>query len=216
MGGDRFDTSIEQHATAWKKLRDTDGGFNSNYGQYIFRGLLRGSDHGSQFDWVVDELKRDPDSRRACIVLLNRHHLRQDNVDVVCTYAMSFRIRQNRLNMSVSMRSNDVIFGMTNDVFCFSMLHEMLLVFLQSHYPDLRLGEYTHKVDSLHVYQRHFGMLQELVEQGMDGYYHIHVPPGDVHDFRRLSVEAQTGEKTIATMSRPSFALYNWIQENAQ
>src|SRR3954468_7780938 len=36
IGADRFDASIEDHATMWKKLRQSDGGFNSNYGQYLF------------------------------------------------------------------------------------------------------------------------------------------------------------------------------------
>lgn len=198
LRGDRYDTSIEEHAKMWQKLRDVDGGFNSNYGQYLFKTdePRRG---GSQLEWVVDELTRDPHSRRACMVLLSPSHLRENNVDVVCTYAISFRVRDFKLNMSVSMRSNDAIFGLTNDVFCFSMIHEMVFELLRYdwintpednvlHYlgRTLELGTYTHKVDSLHVYQRHYDMLRALVSEGVDGYEHIEVPRGDARQFAAL------------------------------
>jgi thymidylate synthase len=169
LRGERHDTSIEKHATMWAKIKDpADDGFNSNYGQYIFGE--------EQFSWVLAELARDPDSRRAVMVLLQRRHLRETNPDVVCTYGIGFRIREGLLKMSVSMRSNDAIFGLTNDVFCFSMLHEMVLTYLRRHYPDLKLGIYTHKVDSLHVYERHWGMLEQLVSDGLDGYERIDIP----------------------------------------
>lgn len=175
LRGDRYDTSIEKHATMWAKIRDPrDGGFNSNYGQYLFASTL--ADGRSQFQWCVDQLTADPDSRRAAMSLLNASHLFDGNPDIVCTYGISFRIRDGALNMSVSMRSNDAIFGLTNDAFCFSMIHEMMLVHLRRAYPDLQLGTYTHKADSFHVYERHFDMLDRLVREGESGFIPVEIP----------------------------------------
>ena len=174
LRADRFDDSIQQHAQMWKKLKSEDGGYHSNYGQYLF--VKQTPDGISQIDWVVRELARDAGSRRASVTLLNPSHLYANNVDVVCTYAINFRIRRNELQMTVHMRSNDLIFGTTNDVFCFSCIHELVFAMLQVRYPDLILGTYVHRVDSLHVYDRHFGMLSELVELGFDGYKHINIP----------------------------------------
>ena len=76
---------------------------------------------------------------------------------------MNFRIRDDRLNMSVHMRSQDAIYGMTNDAPAFSFVHEMLYVTLRDTcYPDLQMGDYHHTADSFHVYARHFKMLDEL------------------------------------------------------
>src|SRR6185503_7362068 len=36
LGADKFDSSIEQHATTWAKIKQPDGSYFSNYGQYIF------------------------------------------------------------------------------------------------------------------------------------------------------------------------------------
>ena len=163
MKGDKFDRSIEEYATMWQKIRQPDGSYFSNYGQYIFP---------DQFEFVIAELKRDPDSRRASIVLLKKEHLFADNKDVVCTYAINFRIRAGKLDMTVMMRSNDVVFGMTNDVFCFSMLYRMVYVSLMP-FVTMSVGTYTHFVNSLHAYERHFKMLREIVDQGMHGYYPV-------------------------------------------
>ena len=207
LGADRYDQSICEHATMWKKLKDVDGGFNSNYGQYLFKE--NGNDM-TQFRWVISELIRDPQSRRAVMTLLHPGHLRNDNPDVVCTYAMSFRIRKNKLNMSVSMRSNDAIFGTTNDVFCFSMIHEMVfthLVWSGYHPPGLELGTYTHKVDSLHVYERHYDMLELLVQDGERGYYNVPIPQATMHDYECLEDEWMScGPTTLA----------HWMREDTQ
>lgn len=198
LRGDRHDTSIEKHATMWAKIKDpADQGFNSNYGQYIFGE--------EQFTWVVQELSRDPDSRRASMVLLQRRHLRETNPDVVCTYGINFRIRRDKLKMSVSMRSNDAIFGMTNDVFCFSMLHEMVLIYLRSRLPHLELGTYTHKVDSLHVYERHWPMLAQLACEGEEGYEPIEMPRA------MMPVEYQLIRANDTKFDRDEYPFAAWI-----
>lgn len=167
LRGDKFDQSIEQHATMWQKIRQEDGSYFSNYGQYIFGQ--------NQIHFVLDELRKDPNSRRASIVLLQPYHLFLDNKDVVCTYGINFRIRDKRLDMTVMMRSNDVIFGTTNDVFCFAMVYRMVFAIL-SQYMPINVGYYTHFVNSLHVYQRHFDMIAEIVQDGVQGYTAIMVP----------------------------------------
>lgn len=183
MGADRFDTSIEEHATMWKKLKDVDGGFNSNYGCYLFDNS--GHSQG-QFQWCVRSLLADPHSRQANIVLLQPHHLRHDNPDIVCTQGINFRIRHGRLNMTVTMRSNDAIFGTTNDVFCFSMIHRHMLCALTEFYRDLVMGDYTHFVCSMHVYERHFDMLDKLVADSMNGFHRVSIPRATLADFEFL------------------------------
>lgn len=157
LKGDRFDNSICQHAKTWRDIVNSDGSINSNYGQYVFRPAV------SQFDNVVDQLKKDPDSRRASITILNSEHLLSDTRDVPCTYSLNFRIRNDRLNMSVHMRSQDAIYGMGNDAPAFSIIQEMVYASLVENYPQLCLGDYFHVVDSFHVYERHFKMLDEIL-----------------------------------------------------
>lgn len=157
LKGDKFDQSILEHASLWKKLVNSDGSINSNYGQYVF-GDSR------QFDDVIKTLINDQDSRRASIVILADRHLKMETNDVPCTYSLNFRIRNGRVNMTVHMRSQDAIFGMGNDAPTFSFIHEMIYNALLEKYPSLELGEYCHVADSFHVYERHFEMLKKIVE----------------------------------------------------
>jgi thymidylate synthase len=180
LRGDKFDSSICEHATLWKSIMNKDGSFNSNYGQYFF-----GKEN--QFDRVVNTLALDKDSRRASIMLLTKDHLASDTNDIPCTYALNFRIRNNTLNMTVHMRSQDCIYGLGNDAPAFSFLHEMVLNALRAFYPDLAYGNYVHFVDSLHVYEKHFKMIALLPN---DEYIDVDCPPisgpGEVKFLRAL------------------------------
>lgn len=154
LRGDRYDTSITEHASMWKGLINKDGGINSNYGQYI----------NKQFDSVINTLKSDKDSRRASIMILSADHLLSETADFPCTYALNFRIRDNKLNMTVHMRSQDAVFGMGNDAPAFSMVQEMIYVTLRDTYPELVMGQYHHFADSLHIYEKHFEMVNDILQ----------------------------------------------------
>jgi len=161
LSGYRYDKSIAEQASLWKTLINEDGSINSNYGQYMFFPHTG----KNQFSSVIDQLTKDKDSRRASMVILNRDHVLSDTNDLPCTYAMNFRIRDNKLNMSVRMRSQDMVYGMGNDAPTFSFTHEMVYTYLSAHYDDLELGEYYHSVDSAHVYERHFDMMEQILAE---------------------------------------------------
>lgn len=173
LGADPMDDSIQEHATMWKKLQQPDGSFYSNYGQYLFG---KDEDGATQFSYVVKTLKADPHSRRASMVLLKREHLFEANVDTVCTYAINFTIEDGYLRMTVMMRSNDVIFGFTNDAFCFWNLYMFVYTVLSKSMPELRIGDYTHFTNSMHVYDRHYAMIKQIVSEAEYGYFKVEVP----------------------------------------
>lgn len=170
LKADPKDTSIGQHAKMWSTLIREDGSINSNYGYYIFGDL-------QQFNNCLNILISDKDSRRASIVILQPHHIKDlKSKDVPCTYSINFRIRAERLNMTVHMRSQDIIYGMSNDIPTFSFIHEMMYVILKKHYPTLQYGSYFHIVDSMHVYDRHYKMIDQLTDLNAE-YEYIDCPP---------------------------------------
>ena len=212
LRGDPYDEQIVEGAQMWTDIQQEDGRFFSNYGQYWF-----GQQGG--FKWVIDELMHDKDSRRAVIPMLNESHLFLDNKDIVCTESISFRIRHNQLSMSVNMRSQDLIWGMTNDVACFSFLQEMVCVALRGmSYPDLVLGNYNHKLDSLHVYERHFDTLRELVDHGSAGHYDIPCPvietPIEVYALINYAEKLTNDNFSMALEALKQSAFFNWLREN--
>lgn len=201
---DPMDALITESAQMWTEIRQADGSFLSNYGVYWFKN--------GGFKWVIDELIRDKDSRRAVIPMLSQDHLFESNPDVVCTYSISFRIRKNQLNMTVNMRSQDAVWGMTNDIPCFSFLHEMVYHVLRDKwYHDLSMGRYVHHVDSLHTYERHFGMMDKIIEEGESGFIEITAPQiedsGEVYFLMN-----RASDMTVKDAEQFKFA--SWLLDN--
>ena len=130
---------IAKHAKIWYKCMDKDGNVNSNYGCHW--------QENNQLEYVIDELKKNPQSRRASISIYNAKDRYNWENDTPCTYAINFYILDDKLNMNVMMRSNDLWYGFCNDQYCFSKL--MILV---SHELDLKLGSYFHFANNLHLY----------------------------------------------------------------
>ena len=124
----------------WHKMADEKGYVNSNYGYQWKRN--------NQLDYVVNLLKQKPDTRRAAISIYDaKEHEQNYDIDTPCTYAVQFTIVDNKLNMSVYMRSNDLWFGFCNDQYQFSMLQNKVAERL-----SIQPGWYYHHAHNLHLY----------------------------------------------------------------
>jgi thymidylate synthase len=105
----------------WRSIADGDGNIVSNYGFICLHDRKYVVDGGSMtgVEYVVDVLRRDPDSRRAVIHYNEvRHH--NDGTgnpkDHPCTMHDQFLLRDGRLYLTVVMRSNDTIKGISYDM----------------------------------------------------------------------------------------------------
>ena len=123
----------------WKRMADSKGNVNSNYGYQWERN--------NQLDKVVDILRENPTTRRATISIYDGKEINDYNRDTPCTYAVQFTILDNKLNMSVYMRSNDLWYGFCIDQYCFSMLQQHVAERL-----SMQVGSYYHHAHNLHLY----------------------------------------------------------------
>jgi thymidylate synthase len=144
---------------------------NSAYGYRL--GLDRPTEYGNYTQWhtLKETLIKDNDTRRAVAEIFVAHDQYEatwngKSKDVPCTLSLQFFIRNNRLILHTHMRSNDVIWGLTYDLFSFTLLQEMMMLEL-NHDAKLGLdvGEYIHTAGSLHIYEPHFKMAQEIVDE---------------------------------------------------
>ena len=123
----------------WIKMADDEGNVNSNYGYQWQRKR--------QLDAVVRKLKMDKDTRQACISIYDGKEMYKYDNDTPCTYAVQFTIVNNKLDMCVTMRSNDLWYGFCNDQYQFSMLQQLVASRL-----DLPVGVYYHFAHNMHLY----------------------------------------------------------------
>ena len=123
----------------WKRMADAWGNVNSNYGWQWKRN--------GQLDKIVDMLKNNPKTRQACISIYDGKEFDEYSYDTPCTYAIQFTIIGQKLNMCVTMRSNDLWYGFCNDQYCFSKLQELVAT-----ETGLLIGSYYHFAHNLHLY----------------------------------------------------------------
>ena len=152
---------ITPYAKFWDQIKNKDGSVNSAYGNLIFTEELE--DGRNQYRWALDSLIQDKDSRQAILHFNKPSHQWNGNKDFVCTLNGIFQIRDNKLNFTVDMRSNDLVLGTPTDVAFFCLLQMQMLEHLRKYYPELELGTYTHIAHSLHLYERHFDLVSEML-----------------------------------------------------
>lgn len=204
---------IKDYAKFWTSIQNEDGTVNSAYGNLIFTKKNRFG--YSQYDWALKSLIKDRDSRQAVLHFNMPEHQYLTNKDFVCTMYAIFQLRDDRLNLTVSMRSNDVILGLPTDAAFFATLQSQMLSHLKPKYPDIRLGTYTHITNSLHLYEHHFKLVEEMFD----------------HDFTREEIPP-VGRDLVYADGTPSIdfkvmfdhakdpdssypdPLYSWIHQN--
>lgn len=160
LSGNNQTEWISKYSTFWKDISDDGKTANSAYGARLFQPHPKiAQGRINQWQYVIEELKRDPDSRRAVMHIRVPDDSIDAKLDVPCTLALQFFIRDGKLHQVVNMRSSDVIFGIAYDIPAFTLFQELLANEL-----GVGLGTYTHTSNSLHIYERHFGMAQKILQ----------------------------------------------------
>ena len=148
---------IGQYSGMWSTLTNPGTNeINSNYGALVI--------NDEQIGWVVDSLLADKNSRQAIMFFNQPKFQFKGNKDFVCTMYGNFFIRNNKLNMKIQMRSNDIFYGLTFDAPFFSFLMQTVYLILKKNdqYKDLELGTYHHYADNIHFYERHFELANKI------------------------------------------------------
>lgn len=136
---------IKKYAPIWDTMHSGDNIVNSNYGWQWNRN--------SQLQVCIENLKNNPGSRQEWVSIYDGKEKNMYQYDTPCTIGIGFDIVENKLNMSVIMRSNDLVYGFCNDQYAFSKLQEYV-----SDSLNIPVGTYYHYAHNMHIYPRHFEM----------------------------------------------------------
>jgi thymidylate synthase len=144
----------------WEKVSSSAGMINSNYGWMIWS-----PENGSQYDNVLNELKKNPFSRRAEMIYTRPSMWVDYNADgmsdFVCTEAVQYFIRGEKLISHVKMRSNDGIFGYRNDFAWQKHVQNKLANDL-----GVEAGDMIWTAGSFHIYDSHFYLIDHYAKTG--------------------------------------------------
>jgi thymidylate synthase len=191
---------ISKYASFWNTIKDQFGEVNSAYGNLIFRSW---NSYGlTQYQWALTSLLRDKDTRQAILHFNTPKHQYLENKDFPCTLYGIFHIRNNKLHFTIHMRSNDAIWGLPTDLAFFTTLQSQMLNHLKGKYPELEIGVYTHVVDSLHIYERHFEVVDNLISS-------------DLKSESLPSVSLNLIDNEYGTYTNTFGALYKYVNYNS-
>jgi len=175
-----------------KDFSDDGKTWRAAYGPRLRGALCDTSVHWiDQLAHVVNELREHPNTRRAVITLLWPASDFENFTakDFPCTQSIHFLPRDNRLDLVVFIRSNDILWGLSGvNIFEFTVLHEVVADMVR-----MPLGSYYHIADSLHYYTEFETRIQKIITADrFDIYDHV-TPPNKPH----LSM---VGEPTLTAM----------------
>lgn len=142
------------YAPQYARFADENGIVRGAYGERLAKY--------NQLHHVIEELKRNRDSRRAVLSMFMPQDvvvLPSGGADLPCTLNLQLLVRDGALDMIARMRSNDIWLGLPYDMFCFTTLQCLIADVL-----GVEVGNYHHEVGSMHIYSRDY----EKIESSLD------------------------------------------------
>lgn len=140
--------------------KDATGSLQEAYGPRL-KGTGEFGYNIDQVNRVIEKLRKKPDTRRAAITLLESSDLEPSQKEAPCTIGLQFIRRRERLHLVAMMRSNDAYLGFTHDVFCFTMIQELVARSL-----GIKVGDYHHFATSLHLYESDKDSVEKYLGEG--------------------------------------------------
>lgn len=148
---------IEHYIERYKDESEDGETVHGGYGRRLFA-------HPShdQVRTLIENLRQRPSTRRAVLQIFEAADTARRHREIPCTLAMQFALRRNQLDMMVTMRSQDAYMGLPHDIFCFTMLQEIV-----ARSVDAEIGEYKQFVGSLHLYDEHRIGAERFLSEGI-------------------------------------------------
>lgn len=151
-----------------KDYSDDGKTWRGGYGPRI-RGLHFGFD---QLAHVIDILREDPLSRRAVIAIYDPEIDTESGRDIPCNDFLQFQSRLGALHLTVTVRSNDAMWGWSGiNAFEWSTLQEIV-----AHLLGLTVGTLTFNIGNLHVYEQHWNRADRIAYADKDGHVYPITP----------------------------------------
>ncbi|MBX6349985.1 MAG: thymidylate synthase [Clostridia bacterium] len=138
----------ERDVHIWDPWAGEDGDLGPIYGKQ-WRRWEAGGRTIDQLGWVVDEIRRRPDSRRLVVSAWNPADLDRMALPP-CHTLFQFRVLAGRLHCQLYQRSADVFLGLPFNIASYALL-TMMVAQVTGYEP----GELVHTIGDAHIYRNH-------------------------------------------------------------
>jgi thymidylate synthase len=187
----------ENGVSIWDEWADTDGELGPVYGKQWRRWSCaspsredqKAAIHGGtsqqervtdQMAWVVDEIKRNPDSRRLVVSAWNVVDLPKMALQP-CHTMFQFYVANGKLSCQLYQRSGDIFLGVPFNIASYALLTQMV-----AQVTGLAPGDFVHTLGDAHLYSNHFEQAREQLSREPRALPRLVLNPGvrSLFDFR--------------------------------
>jgi thymidylate synthase len=145
----------ENGVTIWDEWADADGELGPVYGKQWRSWTCPDGRVVDQIAWVVDEIRRNPDSRRLIVSAWNVADLPRMALQP-CHTMFQFYVAGGRLSCQMYQRSGDIFLGVPFNIASYALLTQMV-----AQVTGLALGDFVHTLGDAHLYSNHFEQARE-------------------------------------------------------
>src|ERR671911_792665 len=159
----RGDTNVkwlqDRGVTIWDEWADADGDLGPVYGYQWRSWPAPDGSHVDQIAQVVEQIKRDPDSRRHIVSAWNVADIPQMAL-APCHTMFQFYVADGKLSCQLYQRSADVFLGVPFNIASYALLTRMV-----AQVCGLRPGEFVHSFGDVHLYLNHVDQVREQLSR---------------------------------------------------
>ncbi|MGH8031860.1 MAG: thymidylate synthase [Luteimonas sp.] len=139
----------------WDEWADADGELGPVYGKQWRRWAAADGGEIDQIRWVVDEIRRNPDSRRLVVSAWNVADLAKMAL-MPCHTMFQFYVVDGKLSCQLYQRSGDIFLGVPFNIASYALLTQMV-----AHATGLDVGDFVHTFGDAHLYSNHYQQARE-------------------------------------------------------
>lgn len=148
----------------WDEWADAEGSIGTCYGYVIGQKDSRNGQVMDQMDFVLNEIKKNPYSRRIITNMFIPQYLDGGHLEP-CAYSMTYNVTKDKdgnkvLNAVLNQRSQDILAANNWNVCQYS-----LLLMMVAQVSGMIAGELIHVIADAHIYDRHVDIIKELIKR---------------------------------------------------
>jgi len=154
LSGENHIRNLRQYTKIWDAWADENGVLETAYGYYWrhFPSAQRDKNGNwivtevDQIQYVIDEIKRNPNSRRLVISAWEPGNATTSKLPP-CHYTFVFNVNDGKLNCHLTQRSGDIALGIPFNLAAYSLLTQVI-----AQQVGLQLGQFAHTIVDAHIY----------------------------------------------------------------
>ena len=170
----------ENKVTIWDEWADADGELGPVYGKQWRSWSAPDGRTIDQIAWVVDEIRRNPDSRRLIVSAWNVADLPRMALQP-CHALFQFYVAGGRLSCQLYQRSGDVFLGVPFNIASYALLTHMM-----AQVTGYAPGDFVHTLGDAHLYSNHYEQAREQLARSPKPLPRLRLDPSvrSIFDFR--------------------------------